>query len=275
MCTRCFCDKCRGDLVFPQVKLNHQRKQLKTKMISEQLKRKCDILPAKQHGAGPSSLISPVHLHPLSGILTLSPDVYGLPGTSDEPRLPAQSDIFSSDIDIFTHVIHDTPLEILTSAVNVIPEYILGDHQGEYIHEEDVDFPDEDAYLDNADLGDEGDNSIYFPPFVSGPTEDDTDPFMVEARNTQVTGEPHELDIPIPLLVVYMMVTWLHFQFHLPHVVCNAVLAFLALLFRFFQLAVMLPFITLQSATRALGVDPGVELLAICPNCQGIYPSSG
>ncbi len=125
-----------------------------------------------------------MHLRPPSGVLTLSPNVYGLPGTSDEPRLPAQSDIFSSDLDVFTHIIHDTPLEILTSAVDVIPEYILGDHQGEYVHEEDIDFPDEDAHLDNVDLRDEGDNSIYLPPFVSGPTEDDTDPFMVKAHNT-------------------------------------------------------------------------------------------
>ena len=35
------------------------------------------------------------------------------------------------------------------------------------------------------------------------------------------------------------------------------------------------PFITLHSATCALGVNPGIELLAACPGCQGIYPSAG
>ena len=71
------------------------------------------------------------------------------------------------------------------------------------------------------------------------------------------------------------MIAWLHFQFHLPHVACNALLAFLALLFRFFSMDLMLPFITLPSTTHALGINPRAELLAVCPSCQGVYPSAG
>src|SRR5216684_6951393 len=79
MHTHCFCDKCHGTYVSLQTKLNHERKQLKAETILEQLKRKHyrDILPAKQHSAGPSSslVISPVDLHPLSGISTHSTDI--------------------------------------------------------------------------------------------------------------------------------------------------------------------------------------------------------
>ncbi len=110
---------------------------------------------------------------------------------------------------------------------------------------------------------------------MSIPTEDDVDPFVVEPRYRPGTVNHQDSETPEHLLVVYAMVSWLHFQFHLPHAACNVVLAFLALLFRFFSPAITLPFISLQSATHALGVDPLVKLLAVCPQCKGVYPSSG
>lgn len=69
------------------------------------------------------------------------------------------------------------------------------------------------------------------------------------------------------------MVAWLHFQFHLPHVACNTVLVFLELLFRYFQLDIVLPFTNIQFTARALGINPEVKLLAVCPECGGVYPS--
>ena len=133
------------------------------------------------------------------------------------------------------------------------------------------DFLNEDN-LDNPDLGNDSDHSISLRPLVSDATKHD--PFIVKYRDKHRTGNLHKHEIPSHLLVMYMMVTWLHFQFHLPHLVCNAILAFLALLFRFFSVDLMLLFITLPSTTCALGVNPGVELLAIFPGCQGIYPSA-
>jgi hypothetical protein len=104
--------------------------------------------------------------------------------------------------------------------------------------------------------------------------EDNPDPFVAESQR-QPSADLRESEVPEHLLVVYTMVSWLHFQFHVPYVACSAILAFLVLLFRYFNLAIVPPFVTLQSATRALGVNPKVELLAVCPKCRCVYPSSG
>ena len=259
MRTRCFCDTCHGTLVSKQTKQNHQRKQLKTETISEQLQRKRDVLPAPQHSAGPSSFTSPVHLHLPHGVSAPS----FVPGTSDDPGSLTQVSISDSELDVFGNVVYDTGPETLSSAVNVNPNYIQ-------VHDDD--FPDEDALPDNTDLGNEGDHSISLGSLVSDPTEHD--PFVVEHRDKQESANLQELELPSHLLVVYTLITWLHFQFHLPRVACNAILAFMALLFGFISVDIPLPFTTLQSATRALGVNPGVELLAVCPSCRGVYPSA-
>jgi hypothetical protein len=270
---RCFCDECGGSLVSRQTKFNHQRKNLKTQTISgRQLQRGYEVFPAAQHIAGPSSLAAPIHLRPPSGVSVPPLDVSGLSGTSDEPGSLAQASTSVSDLDAFTNLIYDTAPGFPSNSINVNPEYI-DVHEGEYIQEDDDDFPDEDAILDDADLDDDSGHSISPTPLASDPTEDNPDPFVVEALDRQ--GNANLQEIPIHLLVVYTMITWLHFQFHLPYVACNAVLAFLALIFKFFNLAIALPFITLQSATRALGADPGIILLAVCPKCRSVYPSSG
>ena len=148
-------------------------------------------------------------------------------------------------------------------------------HGGENIQDE-YEFPDEDALPDNADLVDGKPSISLAPPSLasdgSDSLEENSGPYLVEslgAVNDQIS------EVPPHLLVVYVMVTWLHLQFHLPRVACNTLLAFLSILIRFFKLAIAPPFIMLHSATRALGADPGVILLAVCPKCRGIYPSSG
>jgi hypothetical protein len=45
-------------------------------------------------------------------------------------------------------------------------------------------------------------------------------------------------------------------------------------LFKAFNLAITPPFVTLHSASRVLGADPGVLMLAVCPKCRSVYPSS-
>ena len=274
MPTRCFCNKCHGAIVSKQSKQNHERKQLKTETISEQVQRNCEdssVQAAAQHGIGSSSLLSPAHLRPPPVVSAPPPGVPGPPGTSEEPGSLTHVLISDSELDIFRNNIYDTDPGIYSGAVDVNPKYIH-DHEDEHMCYDDDGFPDEDAPLGNADLGNEGDHSMSHMSLVS---DEDHDPFVVEHRQGPVTpADLQEHDIPSHLLVVYTMVTWLHFQFHLPHVACNAMLAFLALLFRFFQPGIVSPFITLPSATRALGIDPRVELLAVCPGCRGVYPSS-
>jgi hypothetical protein len=80
--------------------------------------------------------------------------------------------------------------------------------------------------------------------------------------------------IPDHLLVIYAVVSWLHLQFNLPCIACNAVLAFLTCLVMFFNPQISAPFITLQSITRNLAVDPCIELLPVCPKCQDVFPSA-
>lgn len=251
MYTRCFCDKCRGALVSIQTKQNHQRKQLKNETISEQFQRKCEVLPATHHSAGPSLLVPLAHLRLPSGTSTPFLDVPRPPGTLDQPGsagLLAQDSALVSDLDGYINIFYDTSLGILSSTVDVNPENVHV-HEGEYIHEDDYDFPDEDTLLDNADLGNMGNHLISPVPLVSDPSEDDPDPFVVGSPNRQGFANPqeprHDAAIPAHLLVVYALITWLHLQFHLPHVACNAVLTFLALFLRFFKLAAVPPFITL------------------------------
>jgi hypothetical protein len=270
MQTRCYCEKCHGTLVPFQTKLNHQRKQLKIKTISEQIQRKNEVFSVAQHIAGPSSLASPACLPISSGISALPLEV-SPPDTSNELGSIAHASFLDSDLDSFTNNISDLAPAGLSNAVDVNPEYV-DVHESDYVYEDVDDFLDEDTPLD-----DKGNHSEPTPPIsppVSDPTEDNPDPFLVEPCNRQHTANHEEVGLPAHLLAVYTIVTWLHFQFHLPRVACSAVLAFLAVLFRFFDLGIVPPFVTLQSATRALGVDPGIELLSVCPKCRGVYPSS-
>ncbi len=115
------------------------------------------------------------------------------------------------------------------------------------------------------------DISAYAGPFHSEPNEDKPDPFVVESNNSMppMSGIQRELD---HLLVIYAIVAWLHMQFLLLRIACNALLAFLACLLTFLIPGTQLPFVTLHSATHTLGIDPQIHLLAICPNCRDVFP---
>ena len=95
MRTYCFCDKCYGTIVSIQTKLNHQRKQLKTEMISGQLYWKCENLPGQQHSAESSSSLSPVQLCLPPGI----PAPSLVPGTPNDPGSLTQVSIKDSELD--------------------------------------------------------------------------------------------------------------------------------------------------------------------------------
>jgi hypothetical protein len=104
------------------------------------------------------------------------------------------------------------------------------------------------------------------------PCEDDPDPFVVEDDGSRSPSDTQHH--PAHLVLLYAMVSWLHLQFSVPRVACNALLAFFACLFRSLRPDLVSPFITLQSATRALGVDPYIHLLPICPRCRDVFPSA-
>jgi hypothetical protein len=128
------------------------------------------------------------------------------------------------------------------------------------LHEDPVDIPIH-----------EDDISTYAGPFHSKPHKDEPDPFVVESDNSMPPMSSIQRE-PDHLLVIYAIVAWLHMQFLLPCITCNALLAFLARLLTFLVPGTHLPFITLHSATRTLGIDPWIHLLAVCPNCWDVFP---
>lgn len=268
MHTHCFCDTCCGRLVSLQTHRNHQRKQLKTKTISKQLQQQRKTLSAAQNCAGLSLLIpsGPSHSCLPSGISFLHSNVTSPPNTLDGLGSLPQASIFISDLGESTNVIYDsTPgLDLLSGVIDVNPKYIhIGDDY----------FADKDMIFENANLGDQGDHLIS-RPLVSNLSEDNPDPFVVKACDRKGTVKLQVPEMPAHFLVAYTVVTWLHLQFHLPWVACNVMLAFLTLFFRFLSMDIALLFIILHLATCALGINPRVELLAVCPGCWGIYPSA-
>ena len=140
-----------------------------------------------------------------------------------------------------------------------------GTYNQEYFHDEDAQLGGE-----HLDYGDATSN-VATPPYE--PTEDDPDPFLVN-QHPLVPSNVNISDIPGHLLVIYTMVCWLHMQFHLPRIACNAVLAILACLVEALNPLLPLPFITLSSVTRTLAVDPSIQLLPVCPNCRDVFPSA-
>jgi hypothetical protein len=104
--------------------------------------------------------------------------------------------------------------------------------------------------------------------------EDNPDPFVVE--DGFVSMDDTDLaSIPPHLLSIYAVVSWLHLQFHLPRIACNALLAIFACVLLSIMPGIDTPFITLQSSHRVLGVDIPTFTLPVCPSCRDVYPPAG
>lgn len=130
----------------------------------------------------------------------------------------------------------------------------------------DAEFEDPHPYEDpdDAEVGD--------APVTSGhENEDDPDPFVTD-DNLSSSCDTDLTHIPPHLLTIFALVTWLHLQFHLPRVACNALLAIVACLLLAVSPGIETPFLTLQSCTRVLGVDAPIYTLPVCPVCRDVYP---
>jgi hypothetical protein len=126
-------------------------------------------------------------------------------------------------------------------------------------------------YYDNQEEPHQKDHA---GPLISDANEDTPDPFIVERNGSDRQHLPAAQQLPGYLLMIHAAVTWLHLQFNLPHITCNTVLAIMAYLIMSLVPRITPPFCTLQSATRMLGVDPPIELLAVCPTCRNVFPSA-
>ncbi|KAG2059487.1 hypothetical protein BDR06DRAFT_967985 [Suillus hirtellus] len=101
--------------------------------------------------------------------------------------------------------------------------------------------------------------------------EDDPDPFIPD-EGFSATNDWNLTDVPPHLLTIYVVVSWLHLQFHLPHVACNALLMIFACILIALAPTIDVPFITLQSSNRVLGVDTTIFTLPVCPTCRDVFP---
>jgi hypothetical protein len=267
---RCYCNKCHGTLVHPQTKRNHARATLKNQTVSHQTVRQGDLAHPDTTQGG-STTTDPLPLRSMPGPHDHRPSTSNVPLDLDDGAL------MYMDLDHITpHVIdvNRLPMESEQPQFNQITEHLAEEDQDELPCQESPDdqedFADEDILPadQDPDCGDEIFDTATLLP--SALTEDDPDPFLVNQGSTQ--SPANVLDIPDHLLVIYAMVSWLHLQFNLPRIACNAVLAFLACLMTFLRPGLSSPFISLQSVTRTLAVDPSIHLLPVCPKCREVYP---
>ncbi|KZT18076.1 hypothetical protein NEOLEDRAFT_1081034 [Neolentinus lepideus HHB14362 ss-1] len=108
---------------------------------------------------------------------------------------------------------------------------------------------------------------------VSEPLEDVIDPFYRD--DDRLDGPSTDISVLAPhLLCIYALVTWLHLQFHLPRIACNAVLAALSYILLSIAPELDSPYVTLKAANHALGLDIPTHTLPVCPHCREVYPAS-
>ncbi|KAJ2911764.1 hypothetical protein MD484_g8650, partial [Candolleomyces efflorescens] len=100
--------------------------------------------------------------------------------------------------------------------------------------------------------------------------ENSPDPFItpVPPSSEQFT------DAPPGIHLLYILVTWLHVQFHLPFRACTALLNVVLLILKSFGIMfATTPVTTLPRIMAKLNVEPVIYLLPVCPNCLEVYPS--
>jgi len=101
--------------------------------------------------------------------------------------------------------------------------------------------------------------------------EDDPDPFMPD-EGFSSSDTQNFTDFPPHLITIYALVSWLHLQFHLPRVACNALLTIFGFILISLSPAMEVPFVMLQSSNRVLGVDKDIFTLPVCPTCRDVFP---
>ncbi|KIK79293.1 hypothetical protein PAXRUDRAFT_161651, partial [Paxillus rubicundulus Ve08.2h10] len=130
----------------------------------------------------------------------------------------------------------------------------------------------DDVDLDvDGDFPDDADDEVN--PCNLGDNEDTPDPFLCE--DTLTTQDRDLSEQPPHLIVIYALASWLHLQFHLPRVACNALLAIFAFILVSISPTISTPFVTLQSSNRVLGLDRPVHILPVCPSCRDVFPLAG
>ena len=112
-------------------------------------------------------------------------------------------------------------------------------------------------------------------PFMATSLQDKDNPDPFAIVDTFHPDDMDLLSILVHLLMIYAVISWLHFQFHLPCVACNTLLTILGFLLVSILPSLLTPFVTLQSSNCTLGLNKPNLLLPVCPACLEVYPLAG
>ncbi|THU85280.1 hypothetical protein K435DRAFT_806048, partial [Dendrothele bispora CBS 962.96] len=112
-------------------------------------------------------------------------------------------------------------------------------------------------------------------PEIEDPKEEnDPDPFLYELPEVSGRG-PEPIISNLAVYLLYMLVAWLHTQFHLPFRACKAVLVVVRLALSSVGAVLDEPVVTtLPSVMQHLGIESDFRILPVCPRCQEVYPAS-
>jgi len=104
--------------------------------------------------------------------------------------------------------------------------------------------------------------------------ENTPDPFRSTTKHARRSPPMPEDIHPLPgIFLIYMLIAWLHLQFHLPFRACNAALTVFGLIIRAFGVAVDPPVLsTLGAVLLTMQLEPEFQVLPVCPNCLEVYP---
>jgi len=106
--------------------------------------------------------------------------------------------------------------------------------------------------------------------------ENEPDPFNHEGRSIapSVIASSSEVHPQQGMYLLYMLVTWLHLQFHLPFCACSALIGIVVLILRAFGNTIEpSPITTLPRIMSKLQVEPVFDILPVCPSCLEVYPA--
>ncbi|KAJ7301764.1 hypothetical protein DFH08DRAFT_992213 [Mycena albidolilacea] len=131
----------------------------------------------------------------------------------------------------------------------------------------------DDWELPDPSLNLAGDNSTEGP--LPAEDENNPDPFYIAPKATQHLPTATEVHPNRTVYLIYVVVFWLHSQFHLPFRTCNALLAIFALALQAGGALINPPIrTTLPTVIAHLGAEPSVQILPVCPGCLEVLPVS-
>lgn len=109
--------------------------------------------------------------------------------------------------------------------------------------------------------------------------ENTPDPFYNPSVDDSIAvrpPSPSEIHPEQGVFLLYMVVSWLHLQYHLPFRACSVLVQVILLIIKAFGATVSrpAPLTTLPSIFARLDVEPRFKILPVCPTCKEVYPQS-